>query len=66
MKKKKKRGKSPKSPIKNKRWDKIKAGFGKILYTAFAGAVADLIKSAIENFPEIIQFFQQIIQQLLF
>lgn len=54
------------SPIKNKRWDKIKAEFGKILYTAFAEAVADFIKSAIGNFPEIIQFFQQIIQQLLF
>ena len=64
--KKSKKTKFPKSPIKNKRWDKIKAEIGKIFYNAFVGAVADLIKSAIENFPEIIQFFQQIIQQLLF
>lgn len=62
MYKKKKRGKSPKSPIKNKRWDKIKT----VIEMAIIEVAVDLIKSAIENFPEIIQFFQQIIQQLLF
>lgn len=63
MQKKKKRKKSLKRPINNKRWDKIKAVIEKAIIEA---AAVDLIKSVFENFPEIIQFFQQIIQQLLF
>lgn len=52
MHKKKKRGKSLKRPINNKRWDKIKAVIEKAIIEA---AAVDLIKSVFENILEIIQ-----------
>ena len=56
---KKERGKSPKSPIKNKRWDKIKSVISKILNAA----VKEAVKEAWKVF---IKFILQMVFQSLF
>lgn len=50
MQKKKKKGKSLKRPIKNKRWDKIKVVIGMV----FIEVAADLIISVFENILQMV------------